>query len=152
MLIGLGIIQIEAIKLVVPQLYLGYLLLGLVLVLSLITTLLLNRQNAELQDELKRVHLQIEILRDQAFPSFFIEDVALSSVMAHVELRKKTGENSYIVINPCQYLETPPYGCVVDNRCIVGQAGAEYEETHITQVPIPGAQAGNLKKDVRLVK
>jgi murein DD-endopeptidase MepM/ murein hydrolase activator NlpD len=69
----------------------------------------------------------------------------------HFELRKITGENSYIVIDPCQYLMNPPSDCIVNNRCIAVQT-AGYEETYITQVPVPGAQTGNLKKDVRLVK
>jgi len=69
----------------------------------------------------------------------------------HFELRKMTGENTHIVIDPCQYLKDPPSDCGVNNRCIAVQT-VGYEETYITQVPVPGAQTGNLKKDVRLVK
>lgn len=52
-------------------------------------------------------------------------------------------------INPCGYMENAPSGCETRDRCYAGTSG---EMSYVAQVPVPGAQPGNLKKNAVLVK
>jgi murein DD-endopeptidase MepM/ murein hydrolase activator NlpD len=65
----------------------------------------------------------------------------------HFEL-KKNG----VPINPCIFVKDKPQECEVNDRCAVeGSSGPSDKISYNAQVPIPGAQPGNLKKTVSLV-
>ncbi|HUW08524.1 MAG TPA: hypothetical protein VM537_02300 [Anaerolineae bacterium] len=89
-LVGLGIIQIEGIKLAIPQHYSGYILIGSVLVWALIALMLSSVRNYKLERELERV---------QPLPSFLIEDVALSSMHAHIAFLERCSKPNPVVLD-----------------------------------------------------
>jgi hypothetical protein len=61
----------------------------------------------------------------------------------HFELRKDDKP-----IDPCKHMERTQSGCYVKDRCTV----TPEKEIYVTQVPVPGAQSGNLKKTAELVE
>lgn len=60
----------------------------------------------------------------------------------HFEVRKSARP-----VDPCSYFDFTPSECSVSDRCIVRISRESYD----CQVPIPGAQSGNLKEKVELV-
>jgi hypothetical protein len=96
LLVGLGILQIDVGRVVVSPQNVGYVSLGLVLLWTIITIVLLSARNHKTQSQLisiqaDLVNAQQEILRlqSQAFPVFFIEEIALSSLLAHIQYRQQ---------------------------------------------------------------
>lgn len=70
------------------------------------------------------------------------------SAHLHFELNK---DNKHL--NPCQYLESSPSSCVVNDRCSIEATASITEEgdIYVTEVPVPGARQGSLKKTAELV-
>jgi hypothetical protein len=64
----------------------------------------------------------------------------------HFELRK-----GGTPVNPCRYIQDPIAGCAISDRCKATEA-IEVAESYSAQVPVPGAQVGNLKKSLELIK
>ena len=62
----------------------------------------------------------------------------------HFELRKENNP-----IDPCQYIDDPPSGCSVNNRCTVGD---ESSRSYSALVPLPGVRTDNLRETVELIK
>jgi hypothetical protein len=60
----------------------------------------------------------------------------------HFELRKNGKP-----IDPCSFIKEPLEGCLLIDKCSL-----EDMERYTAKIPIPGAQPGNLKKNVELVK
>jgi len=60
----------------------------------------------------------------------------------HFEVRKNG-----MPINPCAFIKDVPAGCRVEDRC-----SSSGEVSYSSQVPLPGAQTGNLKKTLELFK
>jgi len=54
-----------------------------------------------------------------------------------------------MTLDPCLYIEGAPHDCSVLDRCIPEGTAAQ---TFSAYVPVPGAQATNLVKEVRLVR
>jgi len=90
LLVGMGIIQIEAVKIVIPKEYLGHLVLGIMMFWAIITVILSYKRISKLEAEVDRTQRQIENARAVAYPSLFIEDIPLQSLIAHVERRMQT--------------------------------------------------------------
>lgn len=95
-LLSLGIIQIPIVKLVInPQIFWG-MLLGIVLVWSLLEVVILYVKNEKLerelsltQGELAASKEEVSILGQRISPSFFLEDLPLSTLVAHIALRQE---------------------------------------------------------------
>src|SRR5579863_1193096 len=89
LLLGLGIIQVQAVRLVIPAVYLGYLLLGVLLLYSLGSLVFLSIRNSRLTTELTQTREEIDRLEKRTSPLFLLEDMGLSGLMVHYESRKE---------------------------------------------------------------
>lgn len=100
--IGLGVFKIEAIKVDIPPEYFPFIGYGVIALLVLCLVFFLTSKIKDLsaivrryQSEMERVESDFERLKNEearyknrSFPSFMIEDIALSSLVVHVEKRK----------------------------------------------------------------
>ncbi len=53
------------------------------------------------------------------------------------------------LVDPCRFIGNPPGGCSVENKCASDEPDSR---SYTAQIPLPGAQSGNLKKTAGLVK
>jgi len=89
LLLAFGVIQVHIVDITISQDGLWLVLLGLLLLWAIIAMFRLNARNVAVRKELARAHRDIAILEKQAVPSFLLEGIVLSSLTAHVELRKR---------------------------------------------------------------
>lgn len=89
LLLAFGVFQIQIVKIVIPQEDFWFLLLGLLLLWAIMIIFRLNARNFAARKELGKAHQEIAMLEKQAAPSFLLEGIVLSSLTAHVELRKR---------------------------------------------------------------
>jgi len=98
-LLGFGIFQIQIVKIVIPQEAFWVVLLGLLLLWAIIIIFRLNARNFVAKKELEKARQDVAMLEKQAAPSFWLEGIVLSSLTAHVELRKRDRKHNPVKLD-----------------------------------------------------